>query len=101
MPTAKAWRMPTPCANCPFNSDGSGLALRKSLRPGRFGEIRRVLASGGDFTCHKTALETGDGSELLCAGALDWQKKHRVSSQMARIYERLHVMAAKKTKVAR
>jgi hypothetical protein len=81
--------MPEPCRDCPFNSSGPGLKLRRSLAPGRMAEIKRGLLSGGTFQCHKTTRETGDGSELLCAGALDFQEEHGASSQLTRIFERL------------
>lgn len=83
------WRMKEPCTNCPFNSDGPGLHLRKSLLQGRFLEIKRGLLSGEHFTCHKTTKETGDGSELMCAGAIKYQEKNSVSSNFQRVMERL------------
>jgi hypothetical protein len=83
------WRMAAPCAACPFNETGPGRALRNSLRPGRFKEICAGLRRDGHFQCHKTGRETGDGSELLCAGALAWQEKRGLSSQYVRIAERL------------
>ena len=63
-----AYRMPAPCANCPFNRTGAGAALRRSLRRGRWAEILRALRSDGHFMCHKTTRETGTGAELICAG---------------------------------
>lgn len=68
---------------------GAGLQLRKSLRPGRWMEILRGLRNGDHFKCHKTTEETGNGTELVCAGSLEWQAKHGHSSQFARIAERL------------
>lgn len=83
------WRVKTPCADCPFNKSGDGLHLRKSLAKGRWQEIISGLKRDGHFTCHKTTHETGNGSNLICAGALDWQAEHGYSSQYARICERL------------
>lgn len=84
-----AWRMQEPCFSCPFNASGPGLRLRKSLRPARWREITSGLRRGEHFTCHKTDAETGDGSELLCAGAIAFQERHGVSSNLQRICERL------------
>lgn len=89
------WRMKEPCLNCPFNSTGPGAHLRKSLRPGRMAEIRRGLLRGEHFTCHKTTPETGDGSNLMCAGAIAFQEKHGVSSQLQRCMERLDWLVEK------
>lgn len=83
------WRMAAPCENCPFNTSGKGLSLRKSLARGRWSEITRGLLRGEYFTCHKTTEETGDGSELMCAGAIAYQEKHGVSSNYQRVCERL------------
>lgn len=83
------WRMPSPCENCPFNKSGKGLHLRKSLRVGRWREILLGLRMGEYFTCHKTSDETGDGSNLVCAGSLDWNNKRGLSSNFQRVMERL------------
>ncbi len=84
-----SWRMKAKCDNCPFSKDGKGAHLRKSLRPGRMVEIRRGLLMGDVFNCHKTTEETGDGSELMCAGALEFQEQHGVSSNLQRVMERI------------
>ncbi len=81
--------MNEPCVDCPFNESGPGLHLRKSLRPGRWQEILRGLKRDTHFTCHKTADETGDGSDLVCAGALAWQEERGLSSNYQRVMERL------------
>lgn len=83
------WRMKDPCANCPFNKSGAGLHLRKSLYPGRWREILLGLRMGQGFHCHKTTDETGDGSNLLCAGAISYQEKIGTSSNLQRVMERL------------
>lgn len=83
------WRTDKPCADCPFNSSGAGLHLRKSLGRKRWAEITGGLAREEHFTCHKTADETGDGSNLMCAGAIQWQKRRGVSSNLQRVMERM------------
>lgn len=95
---ASAWRMDQLCANCPFAKSGPGLALRKSLRPGRWREILRALLRGEVFWCHKT---TGDGEwdedgtyhashhERICAGAIAYQEDAGTTSQVQQIMERL------------
>lgn len=85
-----------PCIDCPFNKRGPGLRLRRSLRPGRMAEIERALRSDQHFTCHKTTVNTGDGSNRICAGSIEWQEKRGLSSNYLRICERLD--AAKGTK---
>lgn len=83
------WRTITKCADCPFASGGAGLHLRKSLRPGRWREILNSLRNDIHFFCHKTTHETGNGTELLCAGSIEWQEKRGLSSNLQRISERL------------
>lgn len=85
----KDWRMPEPCRDCPFNKSGPGLRLRRSLASGRMAEIKRGLRRGDYFTCHKTTVETGNGSRLLCAGALAYQEAQGVSSNYQRVCERI------------
>lgn len=86
------WRQPEPCDNCPFNTSGSGRQLRKSLAPGRWEEIIDSLRNDAPFYCHKTTDETGDGTNLVCAGAFTWQQRHGVSSNLQRVMERLAVI---------
>ena len=88
----QAWRMPKPCENCPFNRSDKGLNLRKSLRRGRWREILLGLRMGEYFNCHKTTDETGDGSNLMCAGAIDWQERNGCTSNLQRVAERLDYM---------
>lgn len=87
-----SWRMKESCLNCPFNSSGLGLHLRKSLKRGRWREIIRGILSGEHFTCHKTADETGNGSNLMCAGAIKYQNRRGVSSNLQRVCERLDAL---------
>jgi hypothetical protein len=61
-----------PCANCPFRTDGAGVALR----PRRAAEIIVSIVEGcASFSCHKT-LERREGrlevvaTTQLCAGAM-------------------------------
>lgn len=83
------WRMPEPCSDCPFNSSGPGLRLRRSLAGKRWFSILEGLKNDRHFICHKTGEETGDGSQLLCAGAIRWQERRGLSSQMQRWMERI------------
>jgi hypothetical protein len=83
------WRMPEPCVDCPFNASGPGRHLRDTLRGERWRGILRALRSDGHFICHKTGDDTGDGSQLVCAGSIAWQEAHGLSSQYVRICERL------------
>ena len=96
MATINVWRMKEMCADCPFAKTGPGVHLRKTLRPGRWREITSGLLRGEHFNCHKTTDETGDGSNLVCAGSIEWQDKRGLSSQYARIAERLDYFRAKK-----
>lgn len=91
-----SWRMEKMCANCPFAKSGPGKHLRESLRSERWREILTVLRRDGHFTCHKTTDETGDGSNLMCAGAIEWQEKHAVVGQFQRIMERIDYFHGKK-----
>lgn len=88
----KRWRMEKPCIDCPFTRTPEGTHLRKSLRPGRMAGIRRDLRAGNHFNCHKTTGETGDGSNLVCAGALEYQNGLGITSNYQRICERLEHM---------
>ena len=83
------WKMEAPCANCPFSDSAEGKALAKSLRRGRLAEIKADLRRGGHFTCHKTTHETGNSTNLICAGAMAWQHDRGLTSQYERICERL------------
>lgn len=77
------------CADCPFAKSGPGLRLRKTLARGRWSEILASLRRDAHFTCHKTTEETGDGSERMCAGAIQWQENNHCVGQLQRIMERL------------
>jgi len=85
----KPWRTKRMCVDCPFQTKGPGLHLRKSLRRGRWIAILQGLMHQDHFTCHETTKETGNGSNLVCAGSIEWQDKHGVSAQYVRICERL------------
>ncbi len=86
--------MVVPCVDCPFNTDGPGARLRRTLAKGRMAEIKRGLRQGEHFICHKTSDETGDGSKLVCAGSLAYQDSVGASSNYARICERLDWLKA-------
>lgn len=90
------WRMLSKCDNCPFASRGPGLKLRRSLSVVRWQRILGGLLRGEHFYCHKTTEETGDGSNLVCAGSIEWQDKHGASSQYVRICERLGAIQGEK-----
>jgi hypothetical protein len=84
-----SWRMKAMCDNCPFQKSGAGLRLKRSLPRLRWYGILKLLQRDGHFTCHKTSDETGDGSNLMCAGAIAWQEKRGLSSNLQRVMERL------------
>jgi|GEM_PF-5140460 len=69
------WRMQEACENCPFVI---GSPIRDTLR--RLPEIEREVLGGNHFFCHKTTRETGNRTDLVCAGALDFQHRHGVIS---------------------
>lgn len=73
--------MPKPCANCPF-----ARGKFRGLRPGR---LTGIVASDGEFICHKTGSTTGDGSHKVCAGWAGFCWKLGVGGQMFRIMGRL------------
>lgn len=73
--------------------------LRKTLRPGRWRDILQGLRRGEVFNCHKTTEETGDGSNLICAGAIDWQEHNRCTSNFQRVMERVDYAASKRKTV--
>jgi len=76
MPTDTAWRVEKKCSSCPFMPAGEGKHLWDSLADGRREEILEGLSTAGHFLCHKTTTETGDGTNLVCAGSMEWQKKN-------------------------
>ncbi len=95
------WRLPTMCTDCPFASSGPGLHLRKSLQPGRFAGILAGLRRGEHFFCHKTTAETGDGSNLVCAGALAYLKTHGIASAYVRLCESFEGVQESKREIFR
>jgi len=89
MPRGHQWRMIHPCSDCPLSESAAGLHLRRSLHPGRVAEIKRSLRQGKTFMCHKTTDETGNGSNLLCAGGLDYCESVGASSNYQRVCQTL------------
>jgi len=69
------------------------------LSRGRWREILKALQRGEHFICHKTTHETGDGSNLICAGSIEWQEKRGIVSNLKQIMERLDWFAAKRREV--
>jgi hypothetical protein len=84
------------CVDCPFARTGPGAHLRRTLQRGRWREILTGLLNEQHFMCHKTTPETGDGSNRVCAGAIEWQDRRGVSSQYVRICERLDYFKEKR-----
>ena len=89
------WRVNKMCADCPFSKSGPGLHLRKTLAKGRWRQILESLRRQNHFMCHKTTEETGDGSNLVCAGSIEWQAAHGTSANYVRVCERLDAIAAR------
>lgn len=83
------WKMAEPCIDCPFSNSEDGKHLARSLKKGRIAEIKRALRNDQYFTCHKTTDETGNGTNLVCAGALAWQNERGLSSNFQRVMESL------------
>jgi len=88
----RRWRVKRMCNNCPFDTKGPGLKLRKSLQSGRWRGILTALREGNYFPCHDTTEyddegEVRNGSGLVCAGSIDWQRKHGASSAYVRLCE--------------
>lgn len=82
------WRMPDLCVDCLFAKSGPGKQLADSL-PDRLKMIKSGLRIGQYFICHKTTKETGDGSRLICAGALAYQQQRGVTSDYQILCEQL------------
>ena len=64
------WKLDVMCDNCPFLTNGKAIALHPARLPG----IKLALLKGDKFFCHKTTTSTGNGDNLYCAGALDYQE---------------------------
>lgn len=96
MPRGSRWRMAKPCADCPFNKKGPGLRLRRTLARGRWKEITDGLKAGAYFMCHKTTAETGNGTNLLCAGSIAYQEERGTSSNYQRVCESLEYFRKKR-----
>ena len=82
-----------PCNNCPFRTDVEGY-----ITPDRGREIWADLQRGGEFSCHKTTEDDGEGNRhstlksKFCAGALIMMEHHPLGAdqnQMVRIGMRL------------
>lgn len=85
------WKTDRKCDNCPFAASGPGYFLYRSLRRSRWRGILRALRNGKHFYCHQTTRETGNGSNLICAGAHEWQLRHLGQpSDLAQVMERIH-----------
>lgn len=89
MPRRSKWRVSKRCADCPFDTSGPGAELRRSLGRKRWADITRALRNDSHFLCHKTTESTGDGSNLVCAGSIEWSEANGVSQNYVRICERL------------
>jgi hypothetical protein len=53
-----------------------------------------ALRSGLDFTCHMTTEEAGNGSNLMCAGAIEWQRAHECTGPLQRMFEAMDASEA-------
>jgi hypothetical protein len=89
------WRMAKPCEKCPFNARGPGRMLRNSLGPGRWRRLLADLRRGRHFFCHETTTETGNGTNLICAGSIAWEERHAQASDLRQVMERLQLMRRK------
>lgn len=85
----RRWRVKRKCSACPFHETGPGRFLRDTLRPTRWRAILQALANGEFFTCHKTSDETGNGTNLVCAGSIEWQDRNNYSSAYVRLSQYL------------
>lgn len=85
------WKMETMCEDCPFARYGPGRYLRATLAPGRWRSILRSLKHSC-FPCHKTTPETGNGTNLICAGAYAHQVRYKLWPQYRQVMERLAQM---------
>lgn len=77
------------CNNCPFGKSLGSKIMKKSLCKERMNKIKSQLKQGLHFMCHKTTRETGNGSNKICAGSIEWQKKRGIESNYLRICRRL------------
>lgn len=78
---------------CPFDRSGPGSNLRRTLRVRHWRQIIGALLRGGHFHCHKTTVETGDGSKLVCAGSIEWAAKRGIKADVVQVMERFEEMA--------
>lgn len=87
------WRMPAPCDHCPFEPG----PLRESLL--RLPEIEKAVLAGEAFLCHKTTKQTGNNTNLVCAGAINLQHQHGYFSPFEQICTRLEGIQESKTTI--
>lgn len=86
--------MKKPCDNCPFRRKGG---IR--LHPDR---VKEISTHDGEFPCHKTTVDDGDGDlvehegSLHCAGFLIFRELTRTPGQMMRICERIGIYDPRK-----
>lgn len=95
------WRTTKRCEDCPFNPSGPGLILRESLNGGRWDEIKRGLLAGAKFDCHQTTKETGNGTNLYCAGALEFQRSAGIHTDYMTLCKGLEGVAENKEELFR
>jgi hypothetical protein len=58
--------------------------------------VLQALRNGQYFVCHKTTGASGDGTDLICAGAIAWQEKRGLSSNLQRIMERVDALSGER-----
>jgi hypothetical protein len=51
--------------------------------------IYSALLRGDHFLCHKTTPDCGDGSNLVCAGSLEWQHRRKITPGIEQIFFRI------------
>lgn len=88
------WKVEKMCGNCPFAKEGEGAHLRESLGE----QWPRIIKSleYSCFPCHKTTEATGNSTNLICAGALQYQEERGLSPQYKQVMERLSAMEKRK-----
>lgn len=93
------WRTDRMCDDCPFQTTGAGYTLRLSLGKGRWEEIKQSLLKGKTFECHKTTRATGNGTNLYCAGALDFQRNAGIDTPYMQLCRSLEGCRESKTEL--
>lgn len=80
----------SPCSNCPFRTDSNFATAGLARAP----KIARALSKDqGDFQCHKTTHETGNGKPRGCTGAYMVILNEGRATQMMRISARLGLIS--------